>query len=235
MPDIPFDASDITPFKADPLNIVYILIKIILIKPGKKIKYRKQLVCDFIRIMDNDFNIAISEDKNTSDILYIINSYKPKNNEGLEYIQNSILNLFQELNIDIQSEEALFKQYNDYFEKSLDRIDRYNLENNINYFYRCFEEKKGIVINSIHGIKGQEFTTVIAFGLLHGYVPNWSLILDRNYSEEFKMNESKKLLYVLASRAKRNIYIFSERGRLTKRKNEYEPNSILSQYHYKYD
>lgn len=43
-------------------------------------------------------------------------------------------------------------------------------------FKQCFKEKEGVVINTFHGVKGEEYTTVIAFGLLYGYVPHWNII-----------------------------------------------------------
>jgi DNA helicase-2/ATP-dependent DNA helicase PcrA len=34
-----------------------------------------------------------------------------------------------------------------------------------------FKHEEGVVVNTCHGIKGEEFDTVIAFGLLHGKIP----------------------------------------------------------------
>ncbi|RGY84898.1 hypothetical protein DXA17_19380, partial [Ruminococcus sp. AM58-7XD] len=39
---------------------------------------------------------------------------------------------------------------------------------------RMFKEKKGVVINTCHGVKGEEYECVIAFGLLYGKVPRLS-------------------------------------------------------------
>ena len=44
-----------------------------------------------------------------------------------------------------------------------------------------------------------------------------------------RRNETCKLLYVLCSRAKKNLYLFSERGRITKRTGlEYSSTKELS-------
>ena len=67
-------------------------------------------------------------------------------------------------------------------------------------------EKQEVWI-SFYGVKGEEYHTVIAFGLLYGKVPSI-------YTSYDKMNEeANKLLYVIASRAKKRIYLFSEKGR----------------------
>ncbi|WP_348637348.1 3'-5' exonuclease [Aquimarina sp. 2201CG14-23] len=38
-------------------------------------------------------------------------------------------------------------------------------------FKKVFKQREGITISSIHGVKGAEYDTVIAFGILQGYVP----------------------------------------------------------------
>ena len=79
---------------------------------------------------------------------------------------------------------------------------------------------KGITISTNHGVKGAEFDTVIAFGLLDGYVPH--------FSESNKEESAKRILYVIASRARKNLYLISEQGR------NKTPTPILSKYGYKY-
>nr|WP_284040508.1 3'-5' exonuclease [Sphingobacterium sp. lm-10] len=70
----------------------------------------------------------------------------------------------------------------------------------------------GVVINTCVGVKGEEFETVIAYGLLNGYIPHWNEIFSGNAIEA-----SKKLLYVICSRAKTNLHLISETGRKTKK------------------
>lgn len=89
-----------------------------------------------------------------------------------------------------------------------------------------FKEKKGIVINTIHGVKGEEFTTVIGFDLLNGHLPNWEYILNDD-KKKYREIETKKALYVLASRAKINLFLFSEQGRTTKSGNLLKPTDEL--------
>ena len=67
--------------------------------------------------------------------------------------------------------------------------------------------------NTFHGVKGEEYDTVIAFGILNGYIPHWGTIIRQ--SKQYREDETKKLLYVVCSRAKKNLYLFSEQGRTT--------------------
>lgn len=96
-----------------------------------------------------------------------------------------------------------------------------------------FKPSKGIVINTCHGVKGEEFETVIAFGLLRGYIPHWNSII--NQEDFVEEDASKKLLYVIGSRSKRNLHLFAETGRLTQRKKRYEINRQLNNVAFAYD
>ena len=81
--------------------------------------------------------------------------------------------------------------------------------------------------NILHGVKGEEYTTVIAAGLLNGYLPHWDYIMNPT-KKLCRRNETCKLLYVLCSRAKKNLYLFSECGRTTKSGSEYSSTDELS-------
>ena len=86
------------------------------------------------------------------------------------------------------------------------------------FFEKSLRSKKGIVVSTAHGVKGEEYRVIIAFALLYGYIPHWDTII--NNSEEAE-KEAKKLLYVICSRAKEKLYLFAESGRKNGRGNEY--------------
>jgi superfamily I DNA/RNA helicase len=70
-------------------------------------------------------------------------------------------------------------------------------------FKKVFKIKSGITVSTIHGIKGSEFDVVIAFALLEGMVPHSSDTQD----------SASRSLYVVSSRAKKNLHLISETGR----------------------
>ncbi len=116
--------------------------------------------------------------------------------------------------------------YDAFFDSSKKRIERLKKEGaefitNIDTFRKVFQQKKGITISTNHGVKGAEFDTVIAFGLLDGYVPH--------FSELNKEESAKRILYVIASRARKNLYLISEQGR------KKYPTQILDRYKYPYN
>lgn len=92
-----------------------------------------------------------------------------------------------------------------------------------------FKQRDGITVSTIHGTKGEEYDVVIGFGLLDGYVPHFN---DNNGIEN-----SKKLLYVLASRARKNLHLISEKYRNVHQYYAPEgklPTSHLLEYTYAY-
>ena len=103
----------------------------------------------------------------------------------------------------------------------------------VDSFRRLFSHPSGVVVSTCHGVKGEEYDTVIAFGLLKGYVPHWSVIINGT-AQEASERESK-LLYVICSRAKRRLHLIAEAGRTTQRGRPYETARLLRQVRFNYD
>ena len=114
-----------------------------------------------------------------------------------------------------------------FFEKIDSRVKQYKLPTDYDSISKYFRDKRGVVISTIHGVKGEEYTTVIAVSLLNGYLPHWDYIYQPD-KKPLRKTETLKLLYVLCSRAKQNIYLFSETGRKTKKGSEYTSTDELS-------
>lgn len=170
-------------------------------------------------------SIGIETNISAKTLLYICNSISVDEEDGLEYLKQFFQNFLGELNIDIHQYKYLEMHYNAFFESSNKRIERLKKEgiesiSHINSFKRVFRQKDGITISTNHGIKGAEFDTVIAFGLLEDYVPH--------FSESNKEESAKRILYVIASRARKNLYLISEQGR------NKIPTNVLNNYKYEY-
>jgi DNA helicase-2/ATP-dependent DNA helicase PcrA len=80
--------------------------------------------------------------------------------------------------------------------------------------------------------QGEECEVVICFGLLRGQIPNWARIYDDNIDDEA---ESRRLLYVIASRAKKYLHLFAEYGRQTRNRAPYETTRELISFDWDYD
>ena len=233
LPDVKFDALDITPIKYDPMNVFYLISKLLFTEPGRRIKLRKRIANNIIEILTEEYKICLSEKIDSYMVLKIINSKSKTNKNAIVYLQEEITRFLMELGINLSKEEFLSKAYEDFLARVNDRIKINHLSTDIDVFKQCFKEKDGVVINTFHGVKGEEYTTVIAFGILNGYIPHWDIIL--NKSRDYRESETKKLLYVVCSRAKNNLYLFSERGRITQRGRSLLPTNEILAIDYEYD
>lgn len=88
-------------------------------------------------------------------------------------------------------------------------IDRQT--DNANYTFSelksYFDNNEGVVVSSFHGLKGEEYDVIVCYGLLDDKIPHKKSKEDPNIDH---ITESKKILYVLFSRARHAIYFFSE-------------------------
>ena len=92
------------------------------------------------------------------------------------FYQQAITHVFQHLRIPFEPETPLHKTYVSFLKKTEDRIRQFQLPYNCDDLYAYFKERDGVVINTIHGIKGEEYTVVIGYDLLNGHLPNWNII-----------------------------------------------------------
>ena len=212
LPDVKFDAPDITPIKYDPMNVFFLFARLLFTEPGKKTWIRKKIANEIIKILLEEYKIELHEKVDKYMILKVVNSLLCKEENGLDYLQGSIIKFFHVFGVNLSQEQFLQRSYESFIAKINDRVQRYDLSTSIDTFKQCFKEKEGVVINTFHGVKGEEYDTVIAFGILNGYIPHWDTIYRRPQHRE---DETKKLLYVVCSRAKKNLYLFSEQGRTT--------------------
>ncbi len=214
LPDVKFDAPDITPIKYDPMNVFYLISKLLFTESGQRIKLRKRVANEIIEILTEEYKIGLSEKIDSYKVLKVINSISPTDENGIVYLQEAITKFLIRIGIDLSIEAYLNKAYEDFIARVKDRVKNNHLSTDVDVFKQCFKEKEGVVINTFHGVKGEEYTTVIAFGILEGYIPHWDIIINKPFYREV---ETKKLLYVVCSRAKENLYLFSEQGRTTQR------------------
>lgn len=211
MPETEFDAPDISPIKRDPLNIFYLISKLLFTQYNGRITRRKKTATDILNILHMDFGVLIPDSVDNYLVLKAINSTQINQKDGISAIKIAVGNLWYVLKIDMKTYPSLKSTYQDFFDKIDNRIKQFNLSFDYTSIEKCFKKRNGIVINTIHGVKGEEYTTMIGFSLLHGVIPNWKI------AREFVCHdETCKLLYVMCSRAKKNLYLFSESGWFTR-------------------
>ncbi|WP_312067522.1 3'-5' exonuclease [Empedobacter sp.] len=170
---------------------------------------------------------------NSKEFLRICNSFEISETDGLSYLKIFFDQVCEKLKIVLPNFPSLDEHFNSFFASSESRIQKLIDEGNpyigdIENFRKVFRQRDGITVSTIHGTKGEEYDAVIGFALLDDYLPHFN---DAN-----GYINSKKMLYVLASRARKNLHLISERSRGI---NYYNPNGKsptphLLEYDYDY-
>jgi superfamily I DNA/RNA helicase len=234
MPDYSFDGPGMAPFSRDIENFWYKLSRIVLTEPSPYMYVRR---LRWSREILNDLELAggdISE-LNSKRFLKICNSINIIENDGLKYLEMFFKEISSKLSLDINNYPTLIEHYNSFFNSSRKRIEKLVKEGNkfigdIENFRKVFKQREGITVSTVHGVKGEEYDTMIGFAILDDYIPHFS---DGNGDEN-----SRKMLYVLASRARKNLHILSEKGRAVHSYHAPEgktPTPHLLKYEYEYD
>lgn len=231
LPEYDFDGPGMVPFARDIENFWYKLSKIALTSASPNMYIRRlKWASEVLKEMDQ-FGIDISK-LSPKLLLRESNSISIIEKDGLKYLTEFFNAFFLRINVNYFLFEPLTEHYKAFFESSQARIERLKKEGaefigDISNFRKVFKSRTGITVSTIHGVKGGEFDVVIAYALLEGMVPHFS---------DPKGNESaSKLLYVVASRARKNLYLISECERYNIRKDEYRPTEVLAKCNYTYD
>lgn len=230
LPNVKFDAVGLSPLLKNKENTWFKIARLFLVLPSPKtFLTRKRWASELINELES-IGVILFEDKEfkVKTLLKLINSISSNETEGLKYLEECFIELFKKLEISISSNEMLETHWTAFFEGAKSRLENpdFDLAKDIESFRKMFKHEEGVVVNTCHGIKGEEFDTVIAFGLLHGKLPNWN---------ENGHRATEKLLYVICSRAKRELHLISETGHVTNNKKPYNPTSQLSSLEYDYD
>jgi DNA helicase II / ATP-dependent DNA helicase PcrA len=233
LPDYSFDGPGMAPFSRDIENFWFKVSRIVLTEPSpymyvRRLRWSNEVLKDF-----ENAGVNVSE-ISAKDFLRICNSISIEENDGLNYLAIFFKEICNRLNVNMNLIPSLLEHHISFFESSRNRIERLIKEGNpyigdIENFKKVFKQREGITVSTIHGVKGEEYDTMIGFALLDSYVPHFN---DSNGDEN-----SKKMMYVLSSRARKNLHLISETGRNVNRFNPdgLQPTPHLENYIYEYD
>ncbi len=230
MPEYRFDGPGMVPFARDIENFWYKLSKIALTEPSPVMYVRRLRWAGDVL---NDLKDAGAETSKISRKLFLreCNSITINESNGLTYLQRFFDMLFEQFEIQFHEFPQLEEYYQAFFESSKSRIARIESEgldeiSDIIFFKKVFQNRTGVTVSTIHGVKGAEFDVVIAYALLEDMVPHFS---DVNGVES-----AQKMIYVIGSRARKNLHLFSEAGR-KKGYSYYKPTRVLAKCYFDYD
>ncbi|RQR98584.1 UvrD-helicase domain-containing protein [Burkholderia sp. Bp8991] len=231
LPQYQFDGPGMVPFARDTENFWYKLSRIALTEPSpgmysRRLRWAEEVLRDLRHVGVDTSNLSAKT------FLRESNAIDVQEHAGLEYLRRYFDEIFQRLQVQYREIGQLRDHHAAFFESSARRIAR--LQNDgvagiadLEFFRRVFQNREGITVSTIHGVKGAEFDVVLAFALLEGMVPHFN---DQNGPQS-----ARKLLYVIGSRARKNLHLFSERGRPRGRNNVYLPTRSLAACVFNYD
>lgn len=232
LPEFQFDGPGMVPFSHDRDNFFYRLARIGLTTASPNIYVRRMRWAGAVLRDLTDAGAHVSNFA-AKDLLRLSNAIEIAERDGLQYLRIYFDTLLLGLGVNKESHPILKDHYDAFFASSQARIEQLLKQGgafvtDIDFFQKVFEERNGITISTIHGVKGAEFDVVIAFGLLEGMVPH--------FSDDDPDASAKKTLYVVASRARKHLYLISERDRRRGGgRGDYDPTPQLLACDFAYD
>ena len=232
LPEVRIDSPGSSPIYKNRENFWFGLARIFLTEPSPtNFRRRKKWAKDCIKFLDTFLQIS-DDHKNVITFLTNTNKTRSTSQIGTTYLSESFSSFCKTIEIDFLNSPILLEQYNKFFEGTFKRILKLKIDDSVSVFKSFFSDHEGLVVNTCHGIKGEEYKVVIAFSLLYGRVPHWKSIMDSSINEDV---EAKKMLFVICSRAKEKLHLFSERGYFTQNgRTEYSRTALIPTY-YQYD
>lgn len=237
LPEVDFDAPGLSPLHSSRENFWFKIARLVLTVPSPKrtrtrMRWAKEALTELRSIAQISLPELIATPRR---LLRLLNSLSSEETQGLAYLRDVFGQFLQAIHLDVESCMALKEAHDGFFGKAERHLAGTTdaLPTDVESFRRLFSHPAGVVVNTCHGVKGEEYETVIAFGLLRGYVPHWNAVFggDDNQATDVE----SKLLYVICSRAKRRLHLISEFGRQTKKKKPYETSYLLAAVDFEFD
>lgn len=226
-PDIPFDAPGTSPLPRSVESPFHSLIRLFFNTPGPENYSKRRHLAKYVRehLENTGFSFDFHKDPIRS-ILKACNtiSFLP-DSRITAFLDHFIRSFLDILKLDIDSNSNALESLTSLLDSVEENINRLDLPDEAKYLKTCFNDKSGVVVTSCHQTKGEEYEVVIATGLLKGRVPHWNDIIE--CSQEHQDYMARRLLYVISSRAKRYLYLYSEQGHRTSSGNPLSPSQQL--------
>lgn len=237
LPQVDFDAPGLSPLHSSRDNLWFKVARLFLMVPSPsrtrtRIRWAKEVLSDLGTIGNLSLPQVIGTPRR---LLRLINSISSSETDGMAYLRDVFSQFLSRIGLSIDSSDALNTSFTTFFQKAENRIASAEgaMPTDVRSFRKLFSHPSGVVVSTCHGVKGEEYDTVIAFGLLRGYVPHWSVIINGTETEAFE--RESKLLYVICSRAKRRLHLIAENGRMTQSGRPYKTAELLTRVRFKCD
>lgn len=158
-------------------------------------------------------------------VLKIVNGFNISTQQSItDWIESIVFEFSRLIGLDISTNKLAKSSLDSLVEATKLRMENHEMEYRALDLKRFFGKSKGVKITTCHSTKGDEYDVVICTGLLEGKIPHWN---DVFVGEQHANYVARRLLYVIGSRAKKHLYMISERGHKTRKGFEYVPTRQL--------
>jgi DNA helicase-2/ATP-dependent DNA helicase PcrA len=227
-PDIPIDAPGVSPISKSRENIWFPLSKILLTESSpenfrRRMKWAREAIQFISELIGSPLGMS------SLSFLEMVTVSRSDNTKGTEFLSESIQRILSKVGVDLSANQLANERFYSFLEGTRKRITDFLINDDVETFKSFYKESEGVVLSSFHGVKGEEYEVVVAVGLLKGKVPHWNVVI--NSPIGIQNSEANKLLYVISSRAKSKLYLFSETGYKTNKGKPYEPTPQLTSNH----
>lgn len=220
---IPIDAPGVSSLPKDEQNLFFQIARLVFVKPAPhRLSIRMYWANRLLNRLSEVLPHSMDNIEDPRQLLRHMNQFRSSALLGIDYLEDAFSFCESFIGAHFRDIPKLSKQH-DVFIQSCKRRETSGFGTDLEHYRQTFETGEGVVFTTLYGCKGQEYHTVIAFGLLENYLPHWSDT--RPYGH--KIEVSKRQLYVIASRAKENLYLIAEQGHLTRSNRPYRINEVL--------
>ncbi len=236
LPTVDLDAPGLSPLRYQRDSVWFKLARLFLSDPIPA-RYRTRLrwAADFVHAFEQELGHELDDNqREPRRILRSCNSIQSDVKEGIAYLEDVFSQFITAMEVEIGQYPTLLLSWNGFFDGARDRLDNagYDLDIDVESPKKMFRHPAGLVVNTCHGVKGEEYTVVICFGVLRGNIPHWQRIYDDDTDER---EDARRLLFVISSRARKHLHLFAEDGRRTKSGYDYETTKELEESDFEYD
>jgi DNA helicase-2/ATP-dependent DNA helicase PcrA len=229
LPEVDFDAPGLSPLHSAYENFWFKIARLVLTRPTPtrtrtRMRWASETLVELRHLSGIELPANIQTPRR---LLRLLNGLVSTETDGLKFLADLFDQFLTQIALDPKICVALHQTYEVFFAKAENNFANTEdaVPRDVESFRRLFNHPSGVVINTCHGVKGEEYDTVIAFGLLRGYVPHWNAII--NQPAEVSQGQEAKLLYVICSRAKRRLHLIAETGRRQKNGKPYYTADML--------
>lgn len=210
LPDLNFNGPGLSPFGQNVDNFWYKLARLGLTSAApdmlrKRLRWAQEVIDELVH------HGAMPASTTARDLLHASNGLRMAHLKG----SASLVQYFDEIcgavGVYISPGSELADQRDGFFDRMTARLSAISAEgvdaDRLEAFQKVFRPRTGVVVSTVHGVKGAEYDSVIGFAFLEGFIPHFA------EPASGKHDSAKKMLFVAASRAKKHLFLISERGR----------------------